>query len=111
MAESRKEGRLRRHKRIRKTVTGTPERLRLSVFRSLNHIYAQIVDDLKGHTLVNWPTACGPMNSRSEMMKAWDGPGEQGREAAGEGREAKRVAGVGGMKREAGGSGDKGELK
>ena len=53
MAESRKEGILRRHKRIRKTVTGTSERLRLSVFRSLNHIYAQIVDDLKGHTLVN----------------------------------------------------------
>jgi len=53
LAESRKEGILRRHKRIRKKVTGTPERLRLSVFRSLNHIYAQIVDDLKGHTLVN----------------------------------------------------------
>jgi len=51
LAESRKEGILRRHKRIRKTVTGKPERLRLSVFRSLNHIYAQIVDELKGHTV------------------------------------------------------------
>ncbi len=32
---------------------GTPERLRLSVYRSLNHIYAQIIDDIKGHTLVS----------------------------------------------------------
>ncbi|MCS7215014.1 MAG: 50S ribosomal protein L18 [Thermodesulfovibrio sp.] len=42
----------RRRKRIRKKVFGTPERPRLSVFRSLNHIYAQIIDDTKGHTLV-----------------------------------------------------------
>ena len=53
MAESRKEGIVRRHKRIRKKVVGTPERFRLSVFRSLNHVYAQIIDDFKGHTLVN----------------------------------------------------------
>ncbi len=52
MAESKKEGRQRRHERIRKKVSGTPERLRLSVFRSLNHIYAQIIDDFKGHTIV-----------------------------------------------------------
>ena len=42
----------RRHIRIRKKVLGTPERLRLSVYRSLNHIYAQIIDDTKGHTIV-----------------------------------------------------------
>lgn len=53
MAKSKKEGRERRHKRIRKKVFGTPKRLRLSVYRSLNHIYAQIIDDLKGHTLVS----------------------------------------------------------
>jgi large subunit ribosomal protein L18 len=39
------------HKRIRRKVSGTPERPRLAVFRSLNHIYAQIVDDTKGMTL------------------------------------------------------------
>lgn len=39
------------HTRIRKKVAGTPERPRLCVFRSLNHIYAQIVDDSKGVTL------------------------------------------------------------
>jgi large subunit ribosomal protein L18 len=52
LAESRKEGIVRRHKRIRKKVIGMPERFRLSVFRSLNHVYAQIIDDMKGHTLV-----------------------------------------------------------
>lgn len=42
----------RRRKRIRKKIFGTPQRPRLCVFRSLNHIYAQIIDDTKGHTLV-----------------------------------------------------------
>jgi large subunit ribosomal protein L18 len=37
---------------VRKKVFGTPERPRLSVYGSLNHIYAQIIDDMKGHTLV-----------------------------------------------------------
>ncbi len=42
----------RRKKRIHRRVTGLPDRPRLSVFRSLNHIYAQIVDDAGGRTLV-----------------------------------------------------------
>jgi large subunit ribosomal protein L18 len=46
----------RRHARIRKKVFGTAERPRLSVFRSLNHIYAQIIDDTKGHTIVSAST-------------------------------------------------------
>jgi len=40
------------HKRIRRKVRGTPERPRLAIFRSLSHIYAQIVDDTKGQTIV-----------------------------------------------------------
>ncbi|MDP3767368.1 MAG: 50S ribosomal protein L18 [Dehalococcoidia bacterium] len=44
--------RQRRHRRIRREVAGGGERPRLSVFRSLNHMYAQIVDDAKGVTLV-----------------------------------------------------------
>jgi large subunit ribosomal protein L18 len=43
--------RIRRKKRIRKKVNGTPERPRLSVFRSAKHIYAQIIDDARGKTL------------------------------------------------------------
>lgn len=51
--ESRNEVRLRIHKRIRHRVSGTPERPRLAVFRSVNHIYAQVIDDQQGHTLVS----------------------------------------------------------
>ena len=45
--------RIRRHSRVRQKVDGTMERPRLSVFRSLNHMYAQIIDDQKGVTLVS----------------------------------------------------------
>ncbi len=49
---NRKLARARRHTRIRKALSGTGERPRLAIFRSLNHIYAQIIDDNKGSTLV-----------------------------------------------------------
>ncbi len=45
--------RKRRHVRVREKVAGMPQRPRLAVFRSLNHIYAQIIDDSAGHTLVS----------------------------------------------------------
>ncbi len=45
--------RLKRHKRVRAKISGTPERPRLNVFRSLNHIYAQVIDDVSGKTLVS----------------------------------------------------------
>lgn len=45
--------RLRRHKRVRDKLSGTPERPRLCVFRSLKGIYAQIIDDVNGKTLVS----------------------------------------------------------
>lgn len=45
--------RLKRKQRIRKNITGTPQRPRLSVFRSSSHIYAQVIDDVKGHTIVS----------------------------------------------------------
>jgi large subunit ribosomal protein L18 len=51
MKLSRTESIQRRHRRIRKKVNGTPERPRLAVFRSNNHIYAQIIDDVAQHTL------------------------------------------------------------
>src|SRR2546425_13024782 len=51
-ATPRLEGRARRHMRIRKKVMGTAERPRLAVYRSLNHIYAQLVDDLGGRTIM-----------------------------------------------------------
>ncbi|HUV05420.1 MAG TPA: 50S ribosomal protein L18 [Armatimonadota bacterium] len=45
-----------RHERVRKRVSGTPERPRLNVFRSLNNIYAQVVNDELGQTLVSAST-------------------------------------------------------
>ncbi|MBD5092305.1 MAG: 50S ribosomal protein L18 [Clostridiales bacterium] len=45
-----------RHARVRKKVSGTAERPRLSVYRSTNHIYAQIIDDVKGNTLCSAST-------------------------------------------------------
>ena len=49
--KSKAELRAARHRRLRKAVSGTTARPRLAVFRSLKHIYAQIIDDTAGHTL------------------------------------------------------------
>ncbi|MDD4889644.1 MAG: 50S ribosomal protein L18 [Phycisphaerae bacterium] len=49
-------GRTKRRRRIRKKLLGTPQRPRLSVFRSTTHIYAQVVDDLAGKTLASAST-------------------------------------------------------
>ena len=56
---SKNETRRRVHDRIRKKVLGTSERPRLNIYRSLNHIYAQVIDDLKGVTLVAASSAEG----------------------------------------------------
>lgn len=48
--------RIARHKRVRKSINGTPERPRLSVFRSTNNIYAQLIDDVNRVTLVSAST-------------------------------------------------------
>ncbi|MGI6036809.1 MAG: 50S ribosomal protein L18 [Limnochordia bacterium] len=48
--------RIRRHIRVRQKISGTPEKPRLAVFRSLKHIYAQVIDDLNGQTLVSAST-------------------------------------------------------
>jgi large subunit ribosomal protein L18 len=51
--KSRSAARIRRHLRVRKSVFGTTERPRLSVFRSINEIYAQVIDDIDGNTLTS----------------------------------------------------------
>ena len=50
--ESRRANRVKKHMKIRNRFSGTPERPRLAVFRSNNHMYAQIIDDTVGNTLV-----------------------------------------------------------
>ena len=53
------------HKRIRKKIAGTTERPRLAIFRSENHIYAQVIDDANGVTLVSASTTETDLRSRS----------------------------------------------
>ena len=53
---SRELTRKKRHYRLRNSISGTNERPRLNVYRSNKHIYAQIIDDLKGHTIVSAST-------------------------------------------------------
>ncbi len=52
------------HERIRKKLQGTAERPRLNVYRSLNHIYVQVIDDLHGKTLVSASSAEGKKEDR-----------------------------------------------
>jgi large subunit ribosomal protein L18 len=52
MKLTRRESKERRHRRVRAKVSGSPERPRLAVFRSNEHIYAQVIDDTKHHTIV-----------------------------------------------------------
>jgi len=59
--------RRRRHIRVRARMAGTPARPRLAVFRSLNHIYAQIIDDAAGHTLA------AASDSEAEVRSSRDG--------------------------------------
>lgn len=56
LKESKNVSRLKRHTRVRKKIHGTPERPRLNVYRSLNNIYVQVIDDTKGVTLVSAST-------------------------------------------------------
>ncbi len=56
MSNKKELGRLKRHGRIRKKLFGTPERPRLSVHRSLNHLHVQVVDDTKSSTLLSFST-------------------------------------------------------
>lgn len=61
MSKRKEEGRKSRHIRIRKKVAGTKERPRLSIYRSLNHIFAQIIDDSAGRTLVSVSSLDSPV--------------------------------------------------
>jgi large subunit ribosomal protein L18 len=64
--------RIRRHLRVRRRVQGTPERPRLSVFRSSVHIYAQVVDDTVGRTLVAASDLDPALRSQRDGLKKTD---------------------------------------
>ncbi|HEX2980014.1 MAG TPA: 50S ribosomal protein L18 [Anaerolineaceae bacterium] len=67
--KSRSEQRIRRHERVRKNLSGTPERPRLNVFRSVAEIYAQVVDDEAGNTLVSASTIDTELRAKVAGMK------------------------------------------
>lgn len=66
---SRARARLRRHLRVRSKVAGTSERPRLNVYRSVSEIYAQIIDDAAGRTLVSASSVDKELRSRVQGMK------------------------------------------
>ena len=64
--------RVMRHIRVRRNLKGTTERPRLAIYRSLNHIYAQVIDDTKGVTLVAASSLEGEMKAQSSGMDKSD---------------------------------------
>lgn len=66
---NRAEARLRRHVRVRKNTTGTAQRPRLNVFRSVGEIYAQVIDDSAGHTLVSASSLDKDLRARLKGLK------------------------------------------
>ena len=65
---TRSEARIKRHARVRKNVSGTPEKPRLSVFRSLAEIYAQVIDDKAGCTLAAASTVDNELREKVKGM-------------------------------------------
>jgi large subunit ribosomal protein L18 len=77
--KSSNEARKKRHQRIRNRVVGTAARPRLCVFRSLKHIYAQVVDDAAGHTLASASTLdAGLKDALASLPKTEDAAREGG---------------------------------
>ena len=68
--KGRHEQRARRHMRVRKTLSGTAERPRLVVFRSLKHIYAQLVDDVARRTIATVSDAAMAAGKKTEKSAA-----------------------------------------
>src|SRR6476469_5169206 len=75
-AKEKREARVRRHRRVRKKVRGTPERPRLAVFRSNRHISAQIIDDRTGRTLASASTTEAGLRSASGTVATATSVGE-----------------------------------
>ncbi len=67
--KSRADARERRHLRVRKDLAGTAQRPRLAIFRSVTEIYAQVIDDSAGHTLVSASTIDKELREKAKGMK------------------------------------------
>lgn len=80
--KSRNQARLHRHARVRKKIFGTPERPRLNVFRSITDIYAQIIDDHSGNTLVSASSVDAGLRAAVEGKSKLEQAGMVGEELA-----------------------------
>jgi len=95
--------RWRRHKRVRNRVSGTPERPRLAVFRSNAHIYAQLIDDTAGVTLLSMSSlkidasaaAAAPKAEGKKSKKTEKAEGDEAKAAAAAGRKIELAREVG----------------
>ncbi len=70
--KSRSTSRIRRHVRVRMSISGTPQRPRLSVFRSLSEIYAQVIDDQAGKTLASASSIDQELRKKMKGLKKTD---------------------------------------
>jgi large subunit ribosomal protein L18 len=70
--QTRSEARLKRHARVRKHISGTEERPRLNVFRGLSEIYAQVINDQAGHTLVSASSLDKDLRAKLEGLNKTD---------------------------------------
>lgn len=76
--QSRSEVRKKKHLKVRKRLSGTPERPRMAVFRSNNHMYVQVIDDIAGHTLVSASTLQGEVKEGLEKTNNIDAAAKLG---------------------------------
>lgn len=76
--QSRSEVRAKKHLKVRKRISGTPERPRMAVFRSNNHMYVQVIDDVAGHTLVSASTLQGEVKDGLEKTNNIDAAAKLG---------------------------------
>jgi large subunit ribosomal protein L18 len=80
----REQARRRRQERVRKKIRGTPERPRLSVFKSAKHIYGQLIDDVHGHTLVAASSLSPAFRERVQSVEQASGGNVSGAKILGE---------------------------
>jgi len=86
--KSRREGRIVRHRRVRKKVRGEESRPRVAVFRSLRHISAQAIDDRAGKTLVSVTTASKDLASKLKKSSNLEAASQAGKEMGAKMKEA-----------------------
>ena len=101
MALSKNTQRIKRHKRLRRKVVGSTQRPRLQIHRTLHHIYAAVIDDSRGHTLVTASTrqkdvaeGLGSLNGGEAAKKVGEIVGRRGRNGAGKSTTVDCVVGL-----------------